>query len=94
MAQGQRIVEVLKQRNNSPVEVAHQVCIFYAATKGYLDCVEVESVGAYEQGLYPFLDERYYEMLEQIRTTGKLDEETESKLKEALQDYGSVFQNT
>ena len=94
LAQGQRIVEVLKQRNNSPVEVAHQVCIFYAATKGYLDCVEVERVGAYEQGLYPFLDERYYEMLERIRTTGKLDEETESKLKEALQDYGSVFQNT
>ena len=87
-------MEVLKQKNKSPVEVAHQVCIFYAATKGYLDGVEVERVGAYEQGLYPFLDERYYEMLERIRTTGKLDEETQSKLKEALQDYGSVFQNT
>ena len=57
LAQGQRIVEVLKQKNGQPVEVAHQVCIFYAATHGFLKDVAVADVHAFEAGLYPYLDD-------------------------------------
>ena len=41
---GERIVAVLKQKNNAPVEVAHQVCIIYAVTKGYLNNIDVAQI--------------------------------------------------
>ena len=94
LAQGQRIVEVLKQKNNAPVEVAHQVCIFYAATKGYLETVAVEDVRDYEAGLYPYLDENCFSVLEEIRTTGKLSQAAEEALQDGLKAYGQEFAST
>ncbi|MGM9521516.1 MAG: F0F1 ATP synthase subunit alpha [Oscillospiraceae bacterium] len=91
LAQGERIVEVLKQRNGEPVEVAHQVCIFYAATKGYLKQVDVEDIRSFESGLYEYMDDNAPEVLESIRTTGNLDAETEDKLKAALEQYTAEF---
>ncbi len=91
LAQGARIVEVLKQKNGKPVEVAHQVCIFYAATNGYLKEIAVEDVHEFEEGLYTWLDERAPGMLDAIRKTGKLDAEPEAQLKAALSDYVSDF---
>ncbi len=84
LALGQRIVEVLKQKNNSPVEVAHQVCILYAVTHGYLNDVAVEKIPDFEQRLYEFMDNRHSQVLEAIRTTGKLEKDTEEALKAAL----------
>ena len=75
---------VLKQKNNAPKEVAQQVCIIYAVTKGYLAKVALEKVPAFEQELETLLENRYYDVLEAIRTTGKLEAETEARLKEAL----------
>ncbi len=91
LAQGERIVEVLKQDRNSPVEVAHQVCIFYAAVNGYLVDVAVSDVRAYEEGLYTFMDDHAYQVLENIRTTGQLSKEDEEALKQALTDYTKQF---
>ncbi len=91
LAQGARIVEVLKQKNGRPVEVAHQVCIFYAATNGYLKDVAVEDVHEYEEGLYPWLDQHAVELLKAIRETGKLEADTEEKMKKALTDYTADF---
>ena len=56
LAQGERIVEVLKQKNGEPVEVAHQVCIFYAVTHGFLKDVAVADVHEFEVGLYEYMD--------------------------------------
>ena len=84
LALGERIVAVLKQKNNAPKEVAQQVCIIYAVTKGYLAKVALEKVPAFEQELETLLENRYYDVLEAIRTTGKLEAETEARLKEAL----------
>ena len=75
LAQGQRIVEVLKQKNGAPVEVAHQVAILYAVTKGYLEQVEVEQVSAYEEKLHRQLDTRRPEILQSIRDTKMLTPE-------------------
>mgnify|MGYP001098514493 CR=1 FL=1 len=58
LAQGERIVEVLKQHNSSPVEVIHQVAILYAVTKGFLKEVPVEKISEYEAFLYETLDAR------------------------------------
>ncbi len=84
LALGQRIVEVLKQKNNSPVEVAHQVCILFAVTRGYLKDIPVEKIPEFEQRLYEFMDNRHADLLETIRTTGKLEEETAAALDSAL----------
>ena len=91
LAQGERIVEVLKQDRNSPVPVEKQVCIIYAATHKYLQQVQVDQVKEYEQGLYEYLDSHALELLEGIRATGKLDEQAEQALDAALQAYTQDF---
>ena len=91
LAQGARIVEVLKQDRNAPVEVAHQVCILYAVTKNYLKDVEVADIREYEQGLYTYMDEHALHVLDTIRSTGKLEDETEEQLRQALSDYTQQF---
>ena len=84
LALGERIVGVLKQKNNAPVEVAHQVCILYAVVNGYLANVEVKDIEEFQRRLEEFMDTRYEDVLEAIRTTGKLETATEERLKEAL----------
>ncbi|MBE6933974.1 MAG: F0F1 ATP synthase subunit alpha [Ruminococcaceae bacterium] len=86
LAQGERIVAVLKQKNNAPAEVAHQVCILYAVTKGYLKDIAVEQVPEFEKQLQIFMEQRYDNVLSAIRTTGKLEAETEELLKTALEE--------
>ena len=91
LALGERIVEVLKQDRNSPVDVEKQVCILYAVTNDYLKDVEVREVRAYEKGLYEYMDREGLAVLEAIRNTGKLESETEEKLKQALEAYTKQF---
>ena len=91
LALGERIVAVLKQKNNAPVEVAQQVCILYAATNGYLDSVAVSQVPEFEVRLQEHMENRYPQVLEAIRGTGKLEPETEQSLKQALSELVAQF---
>ena len=91
LALGERIVAVLKQGRNTPVDVAHQVCIFYAVINGYLKDVAVEQVPEYEQDLYAYVNDHCYSVLENIRTTGLLSKEDEAALKQTLTDYTTQF---
>ncbi len=94
--QGARIVEVLKQSQNAPIPVEKQVAILYAVTKDILMKVAVEDIKAYEAGLYTHLDvdAAGAEVMQEIRTTGKLEADTEAKLKKVLDDYTENFLNT
>ena len=94
--QGARIVEVLKQNQNEPVPVEKQVAILYAVTKGTLAEVKTEDVRQYEKELFTFLDSDANGMaaMQDIRTTGKLEEETENKLKKALEEFTRNFLDT
>ena len=96
LEQGARIVEVLKQSQNAPVPVEKQVAILYAVTKGILENVKVEDVNAYEAGLYTYLDADAagLEVMQLISTTGKLEPETEEKLRHVLEVYTENFLNT
>ena len=96
LEQGARIVEVLKQSQNAPVPVEKQVAILYAVTKGILEDVKVEDVNAYEAGLYTYLDADAagLEVMQLISTTGKLEPETEEKLRHVLEAYTENFLNT
>ena len=91
LAQGQRIVEVLKQNRSHPIAVEDQVCIFYAVTRGFLKDVEVNDVAEYEDGLYERMSAQHADVLEAIRTTGDLSKETEEALRAALDAYTKDF---
>ena len=93
LEQGARIVEVLKQNQNSPVPAEKQVAIFYAVTKGILSAVKVSDVHDYEMGLYTYLDTdaEGAAVMQTIRSTGKLEEETENQLKTVLDTYTKQF---
>ena len=96
LEQGVRIVEVLKQNQNAPVPVEKQVAILYAVTKGILSKVAAEDVRAYEDGLYTWLDTdaEGAAVMQEISATGKLEADTEEKLKNALESYTENFINT
>ncbi len=91
LALGERIVAVLKQKNNAPVEVAHQVCILYAVIGGFLNELTVQQVPEYEIALYSFMEQKHFDVLSAIRDTGKLEPETEEKLKSALIELRKEF---
>ncbi|MBQ2327254.1 MAG: F0F1 ATP synthase subunit alpha [Clostridia bacterium] len=91
LAQGERIVEILKQDRNSPVDVELQICIIYAATKGFLDNVALEQVKRYESELYSYMKTTGSDVLDAIRETKDLKPETEEMLKKALTDFTAIF---
>ncbi len=91
--QGARIVEVLKQKNSSPVPVEKQVAILYAVTQNVLSEIPVADVAEYEKGLYLRLDQDADAVaaMDAIRSTGKLEADTEEHLKKALETYTKDF---
>ena len=91
LAQGERVVEVLKQGKNRPVDVEKQVCIIYAVTHDYLKDVPVERVSEYEERLYARLESENPEILRTIRETGKFEKETEEKLADLLARFTRDF---
>ena len=91
LAQGERIVEILKQDRNSPVDVELQVCIIYAATKNFLTDVPVDQVKRYEAELYDYMRASGAEVLDAIRETKDLSAETAAKLEKALTDFTAIF---
>ncbi|MBD9184780.1 MAG: F0F1 ATP synthase subunit alpha [Clostridiales bacterium] len=91
LALGERIVAVLKQKNGTPKEVAQQVCILYAVTHGYLTRIDVDKVPEFEKRLEEHMDLRYPQVLDSIRTTGKLDTDTEKALQKALEELEAQF---
>ena len=93
LAQGERIVEVLKHDRNSPVAVEKQVAILYATIHGYLKEVAVPDIAEYERRLYTYLDENVTAagVMETIRTSGDLKPETEEQLKQVLADFTAEF---
>ena len=91
LAQGERIVAVLKQGRSAPLPVEKQVCILYAVVNNWLKDVPVDQVPEYERGLYEYLDAQAPAVLASIRDTGKLEADTEQALKDALTSYGARF---
>ncbi|MDO5547699.1 MAG: F0F1 ATP synthase subunit alpha [Eubacteriales bacterium] len=90
LAQGERIVEVLKQNRSNPISVENQVAIIYAVTNNLLDDVAVEDISEFEDELYDHLDANP-DILAEIRVTGAMGNETTEKLKEAISTVKTAF---
>jgi F-type H+-transporting ATPase subunit alpha len=91
LERGVRLVELLKQGQYVPLPVEKQIVIIYAGAKGYLDALDVSKIGAYEKGLYEFIESKHAGVFEGIRTKKKLDKDLEEMLKKALVEYGTAF---
>jgi F-type H+/Na+-transporting ATPase subunit alpha len=91
LERGVRLVEILKQGQYVPLPAERQVVIIYAGTKGYLDDLPVAKLGAYEKGLYAFIDSKHPKIFETLRTKKVLDKELEATVKTALEAFGKAF---
>ena len=91
LERGQRMVEVLKQPPYSPLPIEQQVVIIYAGANGFLDNIPVEDVTKYEAELHPYVEAKYPDLLEKIRTEKKIDDETKEQLNKILEEFTSTF---
>lgn len=91
LARGQRLREILKQPQNSPLSVGEQVAIIYAGINGYLDEIPVDKITAFTKGLRDYLKTSVAQYGDIIRTGKALTDEAEGLLKTALVDYKKTF---
>lgn len=89
--EGQRIMEILKQPQYSPMKVEHQVVMLYAVINKYLDDIPLEKIDQFEKEFLSFMDNSYPEIIKSIKETKDLDDETEEKLKKALDEFKKSF---
>ena len=89
--QGERIVEVLKQPQNSPIPVEKQVIIIFAVVSGELLDIPVELIGTFQKELFEYIDGTYGEIPETIRATGKLEDDIKSRLTQAIEEFKKKF---
>src|SRR6056297_2484773 len=91
LERGKSLMEILKQDQYSPVDVSHQIAIYYSLINGLMDNVPVDKVSTFEQGLYQYLNDMNKEVLEEIAKTGELNEQAEEKLKKIIKDYKATL---
>jgi len=91
LVRGERLTELLKQPQYQPQTLAQQVSILYAGVNGYLDDVPVEKIGDLEKAFHEFMAASHSAVLDEIMSSGDIDESTEDGLKNAIQEFlGSV----
>ncbi len=91
LARGDRLTELMKQGQFSPLQVEEQVCVIFAGVKGYLDKIPTKKVGDFEKEFLRKLHADHADLLKAIRDTGKLDESNEKKLEGVLDAFAKQF---
>jgi F-type H+-transporting ATPase subunit alpha len=88
---GARLTELLKQPQFSPLKMEEQVVVIYAGVNGYLDALPVAKVKAFEEGLLSLLRGKNVDILNAIRDSRDLSDDTAAKLKSAVEGYAKSF---
>ena len=91
LTRGERMVEILKQNQYVPMAVEKQVAIIFAASKGYLDDIDVEKVADFEVGLFEYLDANASDQLKAIKDEGTISDENSDALDKAISDFKNSF---
>ncbi len=91
LSRGQRLRELLKQPQYSPMQVWEQVVSLYAGTKGYMDSVEVSNILTFQNKLLAYIKANNKDIIDEITKTGLIEEGTEEKLKKAIEAFKAVF---
>ena len=91
LTRGEHMVEILKQKQYSPMDVVKQIAIIFAGTKGYLDDILVEKVLEFETGLFDYLDANNSKELGSIRNEGIITDEVGDALEKSINDFKKGF---
>jgi F-type H+-transporting ATPase subunit alpha len=87
LERGQRVTELMKQPQYSPLSVGEMGVSLYAVNEGYIDDVEVDRVVAFEAAMHAYINEKYSGLIEKINASGDYDDEIQAGLKEAVEDF-------
>jgi len=93
LIRGERLTELLKQGQYAPLDIAEQVASIFAGVRGYLDDLQKEDVRSFGSGLLTYLKTYYYETMQDIRKKKMISEDSEAKLKEAVEKYKNIFRS-
>ncbi|NLW23199.1 MAG: F0F1 ATP synthase subunit alpha [Tissierellia bacterium] len=91
LEQGERIMEILKQPQYNPMRVEHQVIIIYVVTNKHLTDIPLERIGQFEKEFLKFVDNNYPEIVDTIKETKDLSDETKKKIDEAVAEFKKIF---
>lgn len=91
LARGARLEEILKQDENQPLPMEKQVVAIFAAVRGYTDDIPLEDVRRFESELLTYMESEHADLLETIRTTGQLEDDTSEKLAQAVEQFKKGF---
>ena len=91
LTRGEHMVEVLKQKQYSPMDVVKQIAIIFAGTKGHLDDIPVDRIAEFETGLFDYLDANNAKDLEVMRTEGTITDDVSNTLEKAINDFKKGF---
>lgn len=91
ITRGRRLVEVLKQNQYAPMKFENQIAIIFAATNGYLDDVEIDSVRRFEKEFHEFAEAQHKDLLDEIIAKKQLDEQLTKRLHELAKGFKSTF---
>lgn len=91
LARGQRLRQILKQAQNSPLPLNEQVAVIYAGINGYLDEIPADKVVEFTEGLREYLRNNKSQYCETVQNTKLLDETSENLLKEGIKEYKQAF---
>ena len=87
LERGQRVTELMKQPQYSPLSVGEMAVSLFAANEGYLDDVDVNSIVVFEAAMHSHINEKFASLVEKINASGDLNDEIEAGLKEAIEDF-------
>ncbi len=93
LARGERLVEILKQDQYKPLSAVQQVVSIFAGVRGLLDDIKVTDIKKFETGFLNFMEEKHKDVLDTIEQTKKIDDDTEEKLKAAVQEFKGLFRS-
>ncbi len=91
LERGQRLMQVIKQGVNQPLDVVKQIVIIYAGTRGFLDDVNTEDVLKFEADLNDALDSTYADFVRLVQEQKALSDEVETRMKEVIEDFKSKW---
>ncbi|RME34669.1 MAG: F0F1 ATP synthase subunit alpha, partial [Gammaproteobacteria bacterium] len=87
LERGQRVMELMKQRQYSPLPIADMAISLFAVDRGYLDDVELERIQDFESALHGYMHSEYGELMDRVNDSGDYDDEIEAAFTKALEDF-------
>ena len=87
LERGQRVTELMKQKQYSPMSVAEMALSLFAVDRGFMDDVEMNKIGAFESALIDHMNSTQADFMKELNKTGDFNDEIEAKLKAGVEDF-------